>query len=213
MRVAFSNSLNPAQFRMDTRKPKQRIVSLLAISLALAPPALADLTLIYTGSFDLRIPAEPATGHAWMNDAVIEVPVSFDVIDLDVEITLTHTSVFDLQLFLEGPDSTRLTLNYYDPADEFFEGEDYTGTIFDDEADIPIESGQAPFTGRFRPRAPAELSIFDARDPQGFWTIQIYDAWYNNIGALEEVKLIFQTPEPAVFVLLLLGIPLTRLTK
>ena len=198
---------------MDTRKAKQRTVALLAISLALAPAVSADLTLIYTGSFDLRIPAEPATGHAWMNDAVIEVPVSFDVIDLDVEITLTHTSVFDLQLFIEGPDGTRLTLNYYDPDHEFFEGQDYTGTIFDDEADTPIESAQAPFTGRFKPRAPAELSIFDGRDPQGLWAIQIYDAWHANIGTLQEVKLIFQTPEPAVFLLLLLGFPLTRPQK
>ena len=186
---------------------------LLAVVMALAPAASADLTLIYTGSFDLPIPAEPETGHAWMNDAVINVSDSFTVIDLDVEITLEHTSVFDLQLFVQGPDGTRLTLVHYDPADEFFEGQDYTATIFDDEAETPIEAGQAPFTGRFSPRAPAELSVFDGRNPQGPWTIQIYDSWYANVGTLYEVKLIFQTPEPAVFLLLLLGLPFTRPQK
>ncbi|HLB75191.1 MAG TPA: proprotein convertase P-domain-containing protein [Sedimentisphaerales bacterium] len=198
---------------MDAQRQKQRIVSLLAVVMALAPAASADLTLIYTGSFDLRIPVEPQTGHAWMNDAVINVPESFTVIDLDVEITLEHTSVFDLQLFVRSPDATALTLIYYDPADEFFEGQNYTATIFDDEADTPIESGHAPFTGRFTPRAPAELTVFDGRDPQGPWTIRIYDSWYANVGALYEVKLIFQTPEPAAFLLLLLGIPLARPQK
>jgi len=172
--------------------------------LALAPAASADLTLIYTASFDLRIPAEPATGDAWMDDAVIDIPDSFTVIDLDIEITLTHTNIYDLQLFLDGPDGTRLTLNYYDITDKV--GENYTGTIFDDEADTPIESALAPFNGRYRPKAPAELSIFDRRDPQGAWTIQIYDARHANTGTLEEVKLIFEVPEPTTLLLLSLGV-------
>jgi subtilisin-like proprotein convertase family protein len=181
--------------------------------MALASPAPADITMIYIGAFDLRIPADPNTGKAWMNDAVIDVPQSFDVIDLDVEITLTHTSIFDLQLFLKGPDDTRITLNYYDAADEFIEGENYTATIFDDQADTPIESAQPPFTGRFRPRYPDELSAFNGIDPQGQWKMQIYDAWYVNTGTLQEVKLIFKTPEPTTIIFLLAGITLTRFKK
>jgi len=191
---------------MNAQRPIQRIIVLLALSLTFAPAASAELTLIYTASFDLRIPAEPATGDAWMDDAVIDIPDSFTVIDLDVEITLTHTNIYDLQLFLDSPDGTRLTLNYYDITGEF--GENYTGTIFDDEADTPIESALPPFNGRYRPKAPAELSIFDHRDPQGAWTIQIYDARHNNIGELEEIKLTFKTPEPATILIMTLGIPI-----
>ncbi|MHC4742905.1 MAG: proprotein convertase P-domain-containing protein [Planctomycetota bacterium] len=198
---------------MDTRKLKQRIVALLAVLFASVSPAHADLTMIYTGQFDLPIPAPPHTGDAWMDDAVINVPQSFDVIDLDVEINLTHTCIFDLQLFLEAPDGTRMALNYYDPDDEFFEGENYTGTIFDDQADTPINSAAPPFTGRFKPRPPAQLSIFNATDPQGQWKVQIYDAWHANTGTLEEVKLIFTVPEPAALLLLLAGMTLTRCTK
>ena len=198
---------------MDAHAPKQRIVALLAITAVLAAPAPAVLNLVYIGSFDLRIPADPNTGHAWMQDAVIPVLDSFAVVDLDVEITLTHTSVFDLQLFLKGPDGTRVLLNYYDPAGEFFEGEDYTATIFDDEAETPIELAEAPFTGRFKPRAPAQLAAFDNRDPQGPWTLQIYDAWYNNTGTLQEVKLVFEIPEPATPAFLLLGLPILLRVK
>jgi len=181
--------------------------------MALAFPAPADITMIYTGAFDLRIPADPDTGKAWMDEAIIDVPQSFDVIDLDVEITLTHTSIFDLQLFLKGPDETRIKLNYYNATDEFLEGENYTATIFDDQADVSIESAQPPFTGRFKPRPPDKLSVFNGRDPQGQWKIQIYDSWYANTGTLEEAKLIFNTPEPTTIILLLAGITLTRFNK
>jgi len=193
---------------MDAHAPKQRIVVLIALTAALAAPASAALDLIYTASFDLRIPADPNTGHAWMQDAVIHVPESFTVIDLDVEITLTHTSVFDLQLFLKGPDGTRVALNYYNPSDEFFEGEDYTATIFDDEAETPIELAQAPFSGRFKPRHPTELSDFDNQNPQGPWTLQIYDAWHNNTGTLQELRLIFKIPEPSAFLIFLFATPI-----
>ena len=189
---------------MDTQKQQLRIVGLLAIMLALAPAARADLTLIYTGTFDLPIPAQPDTGRAWMDDAVVEVLETFTVIDLDVEITLTHENIYDLQLFVQSPDGTRLTLNYYDPTAEL--AQDYTHTIFDDEADTPIELAHAPFTGRFKPKAPDELTIFDNRDPQGQWKIQIYDSWYAYTGTLEEAKLIFEVPEPTALPLLTLGL-------
>lgn len=198
---------------MDTRASTKRIAALLALSMAFASAAHADIAMIYTAQFDLRIPAAPATGAAWMTDALIEVPQTFDVIDLDVEITLTHTSIFDLQLFLESPDGTRVTLNYYDPADEFIEGEDYTETIFDDQAPTTIESALPPFTGRFKPKPPAQLSIFNGQNPQGQWKLKIYDAWQPNTGTLKEVKLIFNTPEPTTMLLLLAGITLIRSRK
>ncbi|MBN2137610.1 MAG: proprotein convertase P-domain-containing protein [Sedimentisphaerales bacterium] len=196
---------------MDTLTQKQRIVALLAITLTFCPIASAALTYLYIESFDLPIPAPPETGHAWMNDAAVPVGDSFEIIDLDVAVTLTHTAVFDLQIFLEGPDGTRIILNQYDPTGEYFDGQDYHNTIFDDQADTPIESADAPFTGRFRPKAPAQLSIFNGRDAQGQWKIQIYDWWYDNTGTLEEVRLAFTAaPEPATLTILIFALPIIR---
>lgn len=185
---------------------------MLALVPAFGSIASAELGLIYGGSFDLRIPAS-GSGKAWMASAVVNVLDNFTVVDLDVAVTLNHTSVFDLELVLQGPDGTRLRLNYYDPAGEFFEGQDYTQTIFDDEAPTSIQLADAPFTGRFKPRAPATLHIFDALDPQGPWELQIYDWWYANTGTLEEFKLIFNIPEPATVILLTLALTFTALRR
>ena len=101
----------------------------------------------------------------------------------------------------------------YNPFNEFFEGENYSQTIFDDEADISISLGEAPFTGRFRPREPYLLSAFDDEDVYGSWRLQIYDAFYYNTGTLDSFELIITnyTPEPATAILLTFGIGLVSL--
>ena len=101
----------------------------------------------------------------------------------------------------------------YNPLDEFFEGENYSQTIFDDEADISISLGQAPFTGRFRPKDPYLLSAFDGEDVYGSWRLQICDMWDYNTGTLDSFELMItnHTPEPATAILLLLGTTLFRL--
>ncbi len=197
---------------MDTHGQVQRIVAAFAIALAPCSPALADLGLVYGGSFDLRIPAT-GSGHAWTQEAVVNVADHFTVIDVDVSITLTHTSVFDLEIILAGPNGARVRLNWYSPSDEFFEGQNYTGAIFDDEASASIELADAPFAGRFTPKASSRLDVFDGIDAYGPWRLQIYDWWYSNTGTLKEFKLVFNTPEPTTLILLTLGVGLARLLR
>jgi subtilisin-like proprotein convertase family protein len=196
---------------MDTHGQVQRIAAAYAIALSLCSAALADLGLVYGGSFDLRIPAT-GSGKAWAQEAVVNVPDHITVIDVDVSITLTHTSVFDLEVILAGPNGARLRLNWY-TFDEFFEGQDYTGAIFDDEASASIELADAPFAGRFTPKAPSRLDVFDGIDAYGPWRLQIYDWWYSNTGTLEEFKLILNTPEPATILTLILGAGLAGLFR
>ena len=198
---------------MDARSTAQRIVSIVTILLTVSCPAFAGIIITYGGSFDLNIPAEPGATKGWMTDALIEITDHYLIRDIDVRISSTHTSVFDLQLFLQSPAGTRICLNMYNPFNEFFEGENYSQTIFDDEADISISLGEAPFTGRFRPREPYQLSIFDDEDVYGSWRLQIYDAFYYNTGTLDSFELMItnNTPEPATAILLILGTALSLL--
>ena len=197
---------------MDSCNAVQRIVAILVIVAGAWGGAYAGPVYTYRGDFDLPIPDNPENTSGWMADAIIDVPDHFTIHDLDVGISLTHTNVFDLQIFLQSPAETMLCLNMYN-YDEYFEGADYTRTIFDDEAESPIEQASPPFTGRFRPIWPYELSQFDGQNAYGLWRLQIYDAWEWDTGTLNSFELIFAVPEPATATLLTLGAGLLLLLR
>jgi len=198
---------------MNARSSVQWIVAFFFMAAGLGSPVFAGPTVIYGGNFDLRIPAEPDSSKGWMDDAVIEIGDHFTIYDLDVGITLTHTEVFDLQIFIESPAGTLLCLNMYNPSYEYFEGEDYIQTIFDDEAQVPIEEAEPPFTGRFRPRSPAQLSVFDGQDTFGQWKLQVYDAYYDDTGTFDSFEVMVTICEPGTATLLILGAAFVALFK
>ncbi len=168
---------------------------------------------IYSGNFNLLIPANPDDTKGWMADAIIEVPHHLTISDLDAGISLTHTNVFDLQIFLRSPTGTIICLNMYDVYKEFAVYPNYTNTIFDDEALFSIKEGEPSFTGRFRPIEPYRLSAFDGEDSFGPWRLRIYDAFYADTGTLNSFELVITTPEPATVILLTLGAGLSILLR
>lgn len=199
---------------MDTGKG-QRIVAIFALVVCFSLTASANTVRIYPLDCNLPIPnpddPETEAGKGRMADAIIEISDHFSIADLDVGISVTHSDVFDLQLYLQGPTGTPLCLNMYDLS--HVNGENYTQTIFDDEAETPIEDGQPPFTGRFRPQSGSLLSIFDGLDTYGSWRLQIYDARYFDTGFLKHFELTIEIPEPLTALLLTLGVVLTTLFK
>lgn len=184
-----------------------------AILAGLLGVARADVVVTYSRPFDLRIPAGAPNTRGRMDDAIIDVPSHLIITDLDVSIDLTHSCDFDLQLFLQSPSGSRVLLNMYDPLTKYFNGEDYRGTTFDDEADTPIEAGSAPFGGRYRPLEGSLLSTFDGQDAFGRWRLQVYDAFYYDTGRFHEFTLTITVPEPATAALLLLALPLLASTR
>ena len=197
---------------MDAYSSLKWIISLFFVLVSYSTTVFAGPTFIYGEDFNLPIIDKSASG-IFMTEAIIKVPDHLTIYDLDVGINVTHTNVFDLHIFVQSPIGTRLYLNKYNFKNEFFKGEDYVQTIFDDEAGIPIEQGTAPFTGRFRPKAGNLLEIFDGEDAYGFWRLQIYDMWYWDAGNLERVELIVTVCEPTALSLLALGAGLTVLFR
>jgi subtilisin-like proprotein convertase family protein len=189
---------------MDSRHGIKRIAAVVTLAIWLSNPVSAVIHT-FGDQFNLPIPEDSGQSRGWMSDAVINVTEHIIISDIDIEINIAHTSAFDLQLFLQNPAGTSVLLNFYNFHD-FFEGADYIRTIFDDEADLSIEQAHSPFTGRFRPRSPELLSIFDGQDAFGRWHLRIYDAYYADIGTLENAQLLIITPEPATAILLCLGI-------
>jgi subtilisin-like proprotein convertase family protein len=198
---------------MDARNAKQWLVAAITMLLGVcARPLGATQVSTYGGQFNLPIIDLPGPGSQ-MTEAVIQVTDHFPIHDLDVRINITHTNVFDLQLLLQDPLGSRVCLNMYDFKDEFGIYPNYTGTIFDDEALSFIEQGEPPFTGRFRPRQPYELSFFDGSDAYGAWTLQICDMYDWDTGTLDSFELIFTTPEPASAVIFALGAALITIFR
>jgi len=200
------------ELRMDARSAVQRIVAILVIVAGACGDVYAGPVHIYGGEFGLPILDKPGPGNS-MTEAIIEVGVHYIISDLDVGISVTHTNVFDLQIFLQSPIGTRLCLNMYDFKDEFSEDQNYTNTIFDDEAPFSIKEATAPFTGRFRPIEPYKLSGFNGQDAYGIWRLQIYDMFDWDIGTLDSFELMITTPEPATAILLTLGAGLLLLLR
>jgi len=208
---------------MDAQSCLQWIVAVLFGLGALSFPVFADEIYTYGSDFDLPIPApeDPRSeyGQGWMADAVIQVSEPFTIYDLDVRISFTHESLFDLQIVLQSPAGTNVALSSADNLAFIVRDEDDRLTavggsgewFFDDEAQISIEEATEPFFGSFRPVS--SLSLFDNEDAYGSWHLHIYDQWQAHTGTLDSFELTITTPEPATVVLLVLGTGLTTLLR
>ena len=124
------------------------------------------------------IPDGSATGAS----STINVTSSGRVSDLNVTIgRIDHTWLGDIQVLLIGPDGTTVMLA--DRPGGYLNGDNnMIGTVFDDEASVPLSAGAAPYTGTFRPGEP--LSAFDGKPLQGAWTLKVIDVASGDTGSI-----------------------------
>ena len=103
-----------------------------------------------------------------------------------VTINLDHTYVGDLIISLISPNGTTIRLTNRNGS----WGENFTNTVFDDDASVSITSisgSDAPFTGTYRPVDP--LSTFNTEDPNGTWTLKISDNAGADSGTFHSVSI------------------------
>ncbi len=86
-----------------------------------------------------------------------------------VWLDITHTYDGDVDIYLISPTNTIIELS----TDNGGWGDNYTNTVFDDNAATSITAGTAPFAGTFRPEAP--LSALVGEDANGTWTLSVSD--------------------------------------
>ena len=108
--------------------------------------------------------------------------------DVNVGVTLVHTYDGDLTLTLIAPNGTRVTLS----ARHGSSGDNYTGTVFDDQATTPIASGTPPYTGSFKPDQ--VLSALNGLPANGTWKLEVTDSAGGDTGSLTAWSLILTTP-------------------
>jgi len=150
--------------------------------------------------------------------------LSFDihgrVLDINTLLDITHSYDADLVLSLSHGGTTVLLSDRQGGSG----GQDYTGTVFDDQADISIHEGYAyaPYTGAFRPEE--ALAAFIGQDAFGDWTLMATDSEAGDSGTLNswgitvtaDADAAAAVPEPASLALVglgLLGVSLQRRRK
>jgi subtilisin-like proprotein convertase family protein len=148
--------------------------------------------------FSTDVPQTISEQGATLLMSKLEVLTTYKVVDVDVTIDLSHTFNSDLIIMLESPQGSRVVLS----SRNGFQSDNFINTTFDDEAEKPLSSGTAPFTGRFQPDdALAEL---DGELATGEWKLWVYDAFDQDGGTLNSWSLTFTRtigPEPAATIL------------
>jgi subtilisin-like proprotein convertase family protein len=145
-------------------------------------------TVIAVDSTDtpLAIPDNTPAGVS----STVAVSSQYDVVDVNVLVNITHTYTGDLDLFLIGPNGTSVELS----SDNGSSGNNFTDTLFDDDAETSITDGSAPFTGSFRPEQP--LADLNGQPGSGDWIFKVIDDAGIDTGAIESWQLQLTVNEP-----------------
>ncbi|MEO2017057.1 MAG: proprotein convertase P-domain-containing protein, partial [Fuerstiella sp.] len=135
------------------------------------------------------------------NDVILSEPIVIEkqvsrITDVNVTLSLEHSWVPDLDVFLRSPSGTRVELFTDLSSNE----SSITALTLDDESASRVIDANAPFTGHFIPERP--LSTFDGEDPSGAWILEITDDNPTDNGVLLKWSLEIST----------MGISQTRLT-
>jgi subtilisin-like proprotein convertase family protein len=116
------------------------------------------------------------------------------ILDVNVNIDITHTRTGDLRLILTSPDGTATLLANMIGGD----GDNFTNTLFDDQAELNITESTPPYTGRFRPQM--ALSAYNGKESNGTWTMRVYDGQPGNTGTLNSwcLQILYHDPSTSV---------------
>ena len=115
--------------------------------------------------------------------ATMTVSTGGRIKDLNVRVNITHEWVGDLVIDLTSPQGTTVRLADH-PGGPDNNGQNLSGTIFDDEAPVNISAAHAPYSGSFRPQAD-QLSRFDGQRLNGTWTLRVRDLFEGKTGAIQ----------------------------
>jgi subtilisin-like proprotein convertase family protein len=146
--------------------------------------AYQDIGILNDWSLNFETTAETDTS----SDLLVSGYVPGDeIVDVDVTIDIDHNETQVLTVDLVSPIGTRITL--FDSVGGT--GDDFDNTVFDDEADVGIGDGTAPFTGSFRPQE--ALGAFDGESPNGAWRLEITDSFGTGENTLNNWSISFLT--------------------
>ncbi len=150
--------------------------------------ANGTLDILPTQTFNQTVPVN-ILDNATVNSPLTLSGVVGSVYDVDVRVRITHSWNSDMTIQLVAPNGTVVTL----AAGIGGSSDNFTNTIFSDEAATAITSGTAPYTGTFRPQG--LLSAMDGQDPNGTWRLRVTDSASGDVGVIQDWSLILTNAE------------------
>lgn len=111
---------------------------------------------------------------------IMNVNIEGELVDLDVQVDITHPRTADIRMILLPPTGSAYLLTDRNGAS----GSNYTNTFFDDQAAISIKEGSAPFNGRFRPET--SFQSYKGKPIAGSWRLQVSDLTTGNLGTINQ---------------------------
>ncbi len=117
-----------------------------------------------------------------------------------VEIIMYHTWTNELDVYLQTPSGVEVELST--DNDEYGYGDYFdcptSTTAFSMSATTPITAGTPPFIGTYIPEG--NFADFNGQNPNGNWTLRVFDDAGGGVGILGFVKLTFATALPVSLV-------------
>ena len=104
------------------------------------------------------------------------------LLDVDLRVSVTHTACGQLHITLKSPGGPTIAIS---TGNGELDDDVFNGTVFDDQALIPISDALFLNTVVFSHAAPeGALGRFRGEDPNGEWTLSIRDDTGGEIGAI-----------------------------
>jgi subtilase family serine protease len=119
---------------------------------------------------------------------------SATVTNITVTLNIVHPHDSDLSAYLMGPAGTQIELF----STLGGSGQNFTNTVFSDQATSNIVSASAPFTGTYETQN-GVLADFDGQSANGTWKLLLVDAVRGNVGTLKSWSLSITTGATDVY--------------
>jgi len=122
-------------------------------------------------------------GATGVYNSIINVPSNLTITDVNVTVNITHTWNSDLNISLISPTGINIDLSSANGGN----GDNYTNTVFDQQATTLITAGASPFTGSFIPEG--DLSLLNGQMSGGNWTIRVADTANLDGGTINSLSI------------------------
>ncbi len=123
------------------------------------------------------------SGATGVYNSIINVPSNLTITDVNVTVNITHTWDSDLSISLISPTGTTIDLSSGNGG----QGDNYTNTIFDQQATTVVTAGVPPYTGSFIPEG--NLSLLNGQMSGGNWTIRVADTANLDGGTINSLSI------------------------